>query len=58
MNLHRGFFTRKRWLPLFLALLLLAPPDLGAGWDFNTINTRTQRLYGPASATAQRNIDD
>ena len=47
----------KRWLPLFLALLLI-PPDLGAGWDFNTINTRTQRLYGPASTTAQRNIDD
>jgi len=58
MNLHRGFFTRKRWLPLFLALLLLAPPDLGAGWDFNTINARTQRLYGPASTAAQRNIDD
>ncbi|MGE6981025.1 cysteine protease LapG [Kluyvera intermedia] len=53
----RDFFSRERWLPFFLALLLLVPPDLGAGWDFNTINSRTQRLYGPATPTAQRNID-
>ena len=50
-------FIWKRWLSLFLALLLLVPPELGAGWDFNTINERTQRLYGPATPTAQRNID-
>lgn len=47
----------KRWLSLFLALLLLVPPELSAGWDFNTINERTQRLYGPATPAAQRNID-
>lgn len=50
-------FIWKRWLSLFLALLLLVPPELSAGWDFHTINERTQRLYGPATPTAQRNID-
>lgn len=48
---------QKRWLPSLLALLLLVAPNLGAGWDFNTINSRTQRLYGPTTPTAQRNID-
>ena len=50
-------FVWKRWFSLFLALLLFVPPELGAGWDFNTINQRTQRLYGPATPAAQRNID-
>ena len=50
-------FVWKRWFALFLALLLFVPPELGAGWDFNTINQRTQRLYGPATPAAQRNID-
>ena len=50
-------FIWKRWLSLFLALLLLVPPELSAGWDFNTINERTQRLYGPTTPAAQRNID-
>lgn len=48
---------QKRWLPSLLALLLFVAPNLGAGWDFNTINSRTQRLYGPTTPTAQRNID-
>lgn len=51
------FSLQKRWLSSLLALLLLVAPNLGAGWDFNTINSRTQRLYGPTTPTAQRNID-
>lgn len=52
-----GLLCRKRWRSLCLALMLLAPLQLGAGWDFNTINSRTQQLYGRATPTAQRNID-
>lgn len=52
-----SFSLQKRWLSSLLALLLLVAPNLGAGWDFNTINSRTQRLYGPTTSTAQRNID-
>ena len=50
-------FYWKRWLSLCLALLLFVPLQIGAGWDFNTINSRTRQLYGPATPTAQRNID-
>lgn len=52
-----GLLCRKRWRSLCLALMLLAPLQLGAGWDFNTINSRTQQLYGRATPAAQRNID-
>lgn len=48
----------QRWLAFWLALLLVLSPGLGASWDFNTINSRSQQLYGPATATAQRNIDE
>ena len=50
-------FYWKRWLSLCLTLLLFVPLQIGAGWDFNTINSRTRQLYGPATPTAQRNID-
>lgn len=51
------FSLQQRWLPSLLVLLLLVAPNLGAGWDFNTINSRTQRLYGPATPHTKRNID-
>ena len=50
-------FYWKRWLSLCLTLLLFVPLQIGAGWDFNTINSRTRQLYGPATPTAQRKID-
>ena len=48
----------QRWLALCLALLLVLSPGLGASWDFNTINARSQKLYGPATPTAQRHITE
>lgn len=47
----------QRWLTLGLALLFVCSAGLSAGWNFNTINARSQQLYGPATATAQRQID-
>ncbi|WP_421356718.1 cysteine protease LapG [Pseudocitrobacter faecalis] len=49
---------RKRWLCCVLVLLLAIAPGLLAGWDFDTINARTQRLYGPTTPATQRNIND
>ena len=48
----------KRWLTFGLALLLAFSSGLGAQWNFNTINTRSQELYGPATPTAQRYINE
>lgn len=48
----------QRWLEFWLALLLVLSPGLGASWDFNTINTRSQQLYGPATLAAKRHIDE
>ena len=47
----------QRWLTIGLALLFACSAGLSAGWNFNTINARSQQLYGPATATAQRQID-
>lgn len=59
MNVRPGNRTLwQRWLAFWLALLLVLSPGLGASWDFNTINSRSQHLYGPATPAAQRNIDE
>lgn len=47
----------QRWLTLGLALLFVCSAGLSAGWNFNTINARSQQLYGPATPAAQRQID-
>lgn len=48
----------RRWLSLWLVLLLVISPGLGAGWDFSAISTRTERLYGPATPAARQRIDE
>lgn len=59
MNVRLSHCTLwQRWLAFWLALLLVLSPGLGASWDFNTINSRSQQLYGPATPAAQRNIDE
>lgn len=39
-------------------LILALFPRLHAGWDFNTINSRTWQLYGPPTPSAQRHINE
>ncbi|MEG1210005.1 MAG: transglutaminase-like cysteine peptidase [Leclercia sp.] len=60
MRRHRSSFSERcrRGLSFGLLVLLLVSPGLGAGWDFNAISTRTERLYGPASAAARQRIDE
>lgn len=48
----------RRWLSLWLVVLLVISPGLGAGWDFSAISTRTERLYGPATPSARQRIDE
>jgi len=48
----------RRWLSLWLVILLAISPGLGAGWDFSAISTRTERLYGPATPAARQRIDE
>lgn len=48
----------RRWLSLWLVALLVISPGLGAGWDFSSISTRTERLYGPATPAARQRIDE
>lgn len=55
---HSSRILWQRWLAFWLALLLVLSPGLGASWDFNTINTRSEQLYGPATPTAQRHINE
>lgn len=48
----------RRWLSLWLVILLAISPGLDAGWDFSAISTRTERLYGPATPAARQRIDE
>lgn len=48
----------RRWLSLWLVILLAISPGLGAEWDFSAISTRTERLYGPATPAARQRIDE
>ena len=48
----------RRWLSLWLVVLLAISHGLGAGWDFSAISTRTERLYGPATPAARQRIDE
>lgn len=50
--------TCQRWLSFWLVLLLIISPGLGAGWDFNAISIRTEKLYGPATPAARQRIDE
>ncbi len=50
--------TCQRWLSFWLVLLLVISPGLGAGWDFNAISIRTEKLYGPATPAARQRIDE
>lgn len=52
------FSNRRRWLLFWLLAIFVFSPELGAGWDFNEINTRTQRIYGPPTPAAQRRIGE
>lgn len=52
------FVSCRRWLSLWLVVLLVISPGLGAGWDFSAISTRTERLYGPATPDARQRIDE
>jgi predicted transglutaminase-like cysteine proteinase len=59
MRLSRSLFVScRRWLSLWLVVLLVISPGLGAGWDFSAISTRTERLYGPATPAARQRIDE
>ncbi|MCM5694350.1 MULTISPECIES: hypothetical protein [unclassified Leclercia] len=59
MRLSRSrFVSCRRWLSLWLVVLLVISPGLGAGWDFSAISTRTERLYGPATPAARQRIDE
>ncbi len=59
MWLSRSLFVScRRWLSLWLVVLLVISPGLGAGWDFSAISTRTERLYGPATPAARQRIDE
>ncbi|QCZ25945.1 cysteine protease LapG [Leclercia adecarboxylata] len=59
MRLSRSrFVSCRRWLSLWLVVLLIISPGLGAGWDFSAISTRTERLYGPATPAARQRIDE
>ncbi|WP_437890499.1 cysteine protease LapG [Phytobacter sp. V91] len=48
----------RRWISFWLLVLLIISPGLGAGWDFNAISSRTERLYGPATPAARQRIDE
>lgn len=52
------FVSCRRWLSLWLVVLLVFSAGLGAGWDFSAISTRTERLYGPATPAARQRIDE
>lgn len=59
MNAQKGrHLFWQRWLTFGLALLLTFSPGLVASWDFAAINAQSQQLYGPASPTAQRYINE
>jgi predicted transglutaminase-like cysteine proteinase len=53
-----GSAVWHRSLAFCLVVLLVLSPGLGAGWDFNAISIRTDKLYGPASPAARQRIDE
>lgn len=52
------YATYRRGLSFWLVILLILSPGLGAGWDFNAITARTEKLYGPATPAARQRIDE